>query len=170
MNEDYRQELIDLETEFMKEVRGEGSLSIQITPHAADSSNGNSSADSINLSYDINAEDLEALYFEGLGLPRWEDVEGETVEERREVYFGSFEKCTSNYPMIKRVSDIDQKVTFTPEEVLRLQEECQRILEVANTPKSIRATQKLSLAANKAAELEMGLRLTPNSFSLGAGS
>lgn len=164
MNEDYRQQLIDLEDEFTKEVRGEGSLSIQIIPNGGSSSNGNSAQESLNLSYDINAEDLEALYFEGLGLPRWESIEGETVEEKREVYLESFEKCTSNYPMIKLVSDIDQKVTFTSEEVLRLQEDCQRILKIANTPKSIRAIQKFSLAAYKAAERQMGLRLTPNSF------
>ena len=164
MNEDDRQKLSDLEEEFSQEVKGEGSLSIEIVPGADNASNGNSAQESLHLSYDINAEDLEALYFEGLSLPRWEDVAGETVEEKRELYLESFEKCTSNYPMIKRVSDIDQKVTFTPDEVLRLHEECQSILKIANTPKSIRAIQKFSLAAQKAADRRMGLRLKPNSF------
>lgn len=151
MNNEYLQNLTEVELELVGEDKGEGSLS----PFAVGDN------EKIYIGYDVHPQDIEALYFEGLQLPRWESIKAESVAQQTEIYQESFQKVTADYPLISRVSDTDQKVTYTPEEVLQLREECERVLDKTNDPKAVRASQKFYIACNKAAEQQLGLSLIP---------
>ena len=161
MNDEYLKNLSAVESELIQEDKGEGSLSAYVVG-ADESSEGAPREEKIYLGYDISPLDIEALFFEGIKLPRWESIEAESLDQHREIYQQSFQKVTAEYPLISRVSDTDQKVEFTSEEVLQLREECQRVLDGANDAKAVRAVQKFYIACNKAAERRMGLRLIPN--------
>ena len=162
MNNEYPQKLSELESEFIQEEKGNGSLSPYIARDTANFSKDAPNDEGFYVGYDIHPENIEALYFEGLKLSRWESIEAESVEQKKALYEKSFDKSTSDYPLISRVSDTDQKVTYTPEEVLQLREECQRVLDTTNDTKAVRALQKFHIACNKAADHQMGLLLIPN--------
>lgn len=154
-------DLNELEIEFTKEMKGEGSLSPYAARNPANYLRGSSEEEGFNIGYDIHLENLEALYFDGLKLPRWEDTAGETVAEKQASYQESFNKVTSAYPLISRVSDTDERVAYTPEEIPQLREECERLLTNTSDSKAARAIQKFIIACNKAAEQQMGLLLVP---------
>lgn len=156
MNNDSLSYLNDLELEFMQEVKGHGSLS----PHLV-GDNSNPETGDTYLGYDIHPENLEALYFEGIGVPRWESIKAESVARQEEIYRELHQQRMSEFPLIGRVSDTDQRVEFAPSEIPQLLEECARVLEGTTDPKAIRAVQKFSIAATKAAERGGGLLLIP---------
>ena len=162
MSNENQQNLNAYESEFIQEGKGYGSLSPFCVLDAANFSKDLSPDEGFYVGYDIHPENIEALFFEGLKLPRWESIEAETVEQQEEIYRESFQKTTSEYPLISRVSDTDQRVIFTPEEVLWLREECKRILENAGNSNAVRALQKFHIACNKAAEQQMELLLIPS--------
>ena len=162
MSDEYQQNLSGYESEFIQERKGYGSLSPFCVLDAATFSKDSPPDEGFYVGYDIHPENIEALFFEGLKLPRWESIEAETVEQQEAIYRESFQKTTSEYPLISRVSDTDQRVIFTSEEVLQLREECQQILERADDSKAVRALQKFHIACSKAAEREMGLLLLPS--------
>jgi hypothetical protein len=154
-------DLNELEIEFTKEMKGEGSLSPYAARNPTNYLRGFSEEEGFNIGYDIHLENLEALYFNGLKLPRWENIEGETVAERQAIYHESFAKCTSAYPLLSRVSDTDERVGYTAEEVLELRDECSRLLTDTSDSRAVLAIQKFIIACNKAAENQMGLLLVP---------
>ena len=162
MSNEYQQKLSEYESEFIKERKGYGSLSPYCVLDAASFSKDLLPNEGFYVGYDIHPENIEALYFEGLKLPRWESIEAENVEQQEAIYRESFRKITSDYPLVSRVSDTDQQVIYTPEEVLRLQEECKQILESTNDEKAVKALQKFYIACNKAAEKQMELLLIPS--------
>jgi hypothetical protein len=163
MSIDYLQNMSELEEEFKDEIRGFGSLAVVLV---STSESNNSDEGSNNkggfIGYDICPEDIEALYFDGLGTPRWESIKADSVAEQMDIYNDSMQKVMSNYPMINRVSDTDQKVEYDPEEVLLLQTECEKVLGATENPKAMRALKKFLLACHKALTGKMGLLLTPN--------
>ena len=162
MSNEYQQNLSEYESEFIQERKGYGSLSPYCVLDAANFSKDLPANEALYVGYDIHPENIEALYFEGLKLPRWESIEAETVEQQEAIYRESFQKTTSDYPLTSRVSDTDQTVFYTPEEVLQLREECKQILDNTNDTKAIRALQKFHIACNKASDREMGLLLIPS--------
>jgi len=154
MNNDYLSQIDELEQEFSQELRGYGSLSLNLTGASAD--------DRDYLGYDVRPEDIEAIYFEGIGIPRWESIKADTVDEQLELYNEAMQKIMADYPLIGRVSDTDQRVEYTSEEVSELRQECEKVLETANHPQAIKALQKLAIACLKAAEHQKGLLLIPS--------
>lgn len=158
MSVDYLQNMSELELEFTDEIRGFGSLAVVLVPNSGDESDNAGGF----IGYDIRPEDIEALYFDGIGAPRWESIKADSVSEQMDIYNDSMQKVMSHYPQIKRVSDTDQKVEFNSEEVLQLQAECEKVLDATENPKAIRALQKFLIACHKAVEGKMGLLLTPN--------
>ncbi len=142
----------ELEQQFILEQKGEGSLSLFLSDGAGNSYVG----------YDINPEDIEALYFEGIGVPRWESIKADDIEQQTAMYWERFNERMDNYPLIGRARDTDERVEYTSFEVPRLREECERVLAGTSDPKAVRAVQKLSLAANKAIDKQAGLNLTPS--------
>lgn len=154
MSEDNLTQVNDLETQFMEEVRGFGSLAVTLVGNSADGGGF--------LGYDIRPEDIEALYFEGIGTPRWESIKADSVAEQMKIYEDSMQKIMSEYPLIQRVMDTDVKVEYKPNEVLELQKECEKVLKATDNAKAIWALQKFLLACNKASERQTGLSLIPN--------
>lgn len=142
----------DLEQQFILEQKGEGSLSIFLADGKENSYVG----------WDINPEDIEAMYFEGIGVPRWESIKADDVEQQTAIYWELFNERMDNYPLIGRARDTDERVEYTPNEVPQLLKECERVTVGTSDPKALRAVQKLSLAANKAAEKPAGLNLIPS--------
>ncbi len=147
----------DLETKFMEEVRGFGSLAVNIISDSADKSD-----EGTFLGYDIRPEDIEALYFEAIGTPRWESIKADSVAEQMKIYEESMEKIMAEYPLIKRVMDTDINVEYKSNEVSELHKECEKVLKTTNNEKAVWALQKFLLACNKASERQMGVLLFPN--------
>ncbi len=160
MSEDNLQAISDLELEFMQEVRGYGSLS----PHLfrAGAASDSSTEDSGYIGYDIRPEDIEALYFEGIGIPRWESISASTIARHTEIYEESMQKIMTDYPLINRVTDTDVKVEYKPDEISKLSAECERVLKTTTNPKAVRALQKFLLTCTKASEHQTGLLLIPS--------
>jgi hypothetical protein len=154
MNNDYLSQIGELEQEFSQELRGYGSLSLNLGGASAD--------DRDYLGYDLRPEDVEAVYFEGIGIPRWESIKADTVDRQVELYNESMQKIMADYPLIGRVSDTDQRVEYTSDEVSELRQECEKVLETASNPQAVKALQKFAIACLKAAEHQKGLLLIPS--------
>ena len=163
MNNQYLQNLTEVEDDFIKEDKGEGSLMIYaVRDTMASFSKFAPREESFGVGYDITPLDIEALYFEGIKLPRWESIKAENTDQQLEIYNEAFGKIKADFPLISRVSDTDVTVKYTPEEISPLQAECERVLDSADDAKAIRAVQKFYIASNKAGEQQMGLLLIPN--------
>lgn len=166
MNNEHLQGLSESESEFIREARASFSLSPYLTHDAPNFSKGALRDEEFYVGYDIHPENLEALFFEGLNLPRWGAIPGESpaqsIAKRTELHEKSFQETTSAYPLLGRVRDINRKVVYTPEEVIRLREECGRALDSTNDAKAIKALHKFYIACNKAAEQRTGLLLIPS--------
>ena len=163
MSNEHLQNLTEVENEFIKEDKGEGSLSVYaVRDLDANFSKFSPREESFGLGYDIHPLDIEALYFEGIKLPRWESIKADNHDRQLEIYNEAFDKIKSDFPLISRVSDTDVTVKYTPEEVAQLQTECEKVADSADDAKAIRAVQKFYIACDKAAENQMGLLLIPN--------
>ena len=163
MNNQHLQNLTEVEDDFIKEDKGEGSLMIYaVRDTMASFSKFAPREESFGVGYDITPLDIEALYFEGIKLPRWESIKAENTDQQLEIYNEAFGKIKADFPLISRVSDTDVTVKYTPEEISPLQAECERVLDSADDAKAIRAVQKFYIASNKAGEQQMGLLLIPN--------
>ncbi len=148
------QNLNDLEKEFNEEVKGYGSLSVKLVADSGDEFN--------NIGYQIRPEDIEALYFEGIGTPRWESIEADSVNEQLEIYNDSMKKIMADFPLIYRVQDTDKTVVYTAGEIPQLLAECAGVLENTSNNKAVRAVQKFRIACRKAAEQQTALHLKPS--------
>lgn len=145
-------DITELEQEFINEQKGEGSLSVFISDGDAN----------LYVGYDINPEDIEALYFEGIGVPRWESLKADSVEQQTAMYWERFNASMAKYPLIGRVRDTDERVEFTDAEVPQLLAECESVAAGTSDAKAVRASQKISIAAGKAADASGGLSLVPS--------
>lgn len=154
MNNDYLSQIGELEQEFTGELKGYGSLSPHLAGEAAD--------DRDYLGYDIRPEDIEALYFEGIGIPRWESIKADSHDKQLELYNESMQRIMATYPLIGRVNDTDQKVEFKPDEISRLRRECDEVLETASNEQAVKALQKFAIACYRAAEQNKGLLMLPS--------
>jgi len=144
-------QMSELEQEFRAEEKGQGSLS----PHLA-----NGAKDSY-VGYDIHPENIEALFFDGIGVPRWDSIKAETIAEQESLYMERYNDVMAAYPMIARSNDTFHHVEYTAEEVTKLLKETERILGGTTDPKVIKAARKFTLASEKAVAENTGLRLNP---------
>ncbi len=154
MNNDYISQISELEQEFTQEIKGYGSLSVNLV--------GDSVEDKEFIGYDIRPEDIEALYFEGIGTPRWESIAADSVDEQLEIYNQSMKEKMADYPQIGRVSDTDVRVEYSPEQIAELRAECDKLLETIADEKAVKAVQKFAIACHKASEKQRGLILLPH--------
>jgi len=145
------EQLSELEQEFRAEEKGQGSLS----PHVA------MGAENSYVGFDIHPENIEALFFDGIGVPRWDSIQAETVADQETLYMDRYNDVMAAYPMIARSNDTLQHVEYTAEEVMALLKESERILAGTSDPKVIKAARKFSLASEKAVAENAGLRLNP---------
>ncbi len=151
----------DLEQEFINEQKGEGSLAIYLI-------NGD---DAEYVGFDLHPEDLEAIYFEGIGVPRWESLKAETVEQQTAMYWEQFNERMGNYPMIGRIRDTDKVVEFADSDVPVLLAECENLAGSSTDAKALRSLHKFSIPAGRAAGANSGLRFKPSTIpDIDAGS
>ncbi|HMU35175.1 MAG TPA: hypothetical protein PKC89_15065 [Pyrinomonadaceae bacterium] len=143
---------LSLEEQFMLEPKSEGSLSLFVA-----NEDGNR-----YIGWDLNPEDIEALYFEGIGVPRWESLTAETVEEQTAIYWERFNERMDKFPLLGRTRDTDVDVDYTSAEVPPLMAECESIAAATSNAKALRALQKLLLAAGRVATLDAGFSLKPS--------
>lgn len=146
------EQISELELEFQNEVKGAGSLSAYVVDATGKSYIG----------YDINPEDVEALFFEGIGIPRWASIEAASVDEQNAIYMERYNEMMAKYPLIGRANDTYEGTEFTADEVANLLAECEAIKATSTDEKATRAVQKFSIAGNKAAEKQAALRLSPS--------
>lgn len=146
------EQLSELELEFQNEVKGGGSLS----PHVVDG------AEQSYVGYDINPEDIEALFFDGIGVPRWASIEAANVDEQNAIYMERYNDVMAKYPMIGRANDTYVGTEYTNAEVANLLAECESIKTASTDAKAIRAVNKFSIAGAKAAEKQAALSLSPS--------
>lgn len=151
MNENTPDQMAELEMEFSREQKGPGSLS----PHLA-----NGKQDSY-VGYDIHPEDIETIFFEGIGVPRWESITADSFAQQEALYMGQYNEVMSKFPVIGRSNDTFQSVAYSADEVVQLLEECEGIQNAVSDPKVIRALQKFVIAGKKAAADNVGLDLNP---------
>lgn len=147
------QDLSVLEEEFNSEMKGYGSLSMKYA--------GNDEGVFEKLGYHIRPEDIEALYFEGIGTPRWESIKADDVNEQLKIYNESMDRIMADYPMISRIKDTDITVEYNVDEVPQLKAECESVPEKTSNEKAIRAVQKFVIACNKAIEKQSSLHFNP---------
>lgn len=146
------EQLSELELEFQNEVKGGGSLS----PHVVDAT------EQIYVGYDINPEDIEALFFDGIGVPRWASIVADSVDQQNAIYMERYNDVMAKYPMIGRANDTYEGTEYTAAEVATLLAECEAIKAASSDDKAIRAVNKFSIAGNKASEKQAALSLTPS--------
>jgi len=151
MNNDAPDQNAELELEFANEQKGQGSLS----PHLA---NGK---DDSYVGYDIHPEDVELVFFDGIGVPRWDSLTADSVAEKEAIYMERYNDVMSRFPMIGRSNDTFQSVAYTADEVAQLLEECERVQSGSSDPRVLRAIQKFSIAGKKAAAEGAGLNFNP---------
>jgi len=146
------EQLSELELEFQNEVKGGGSLSPHVVEETGQSYVG----------YDINPEDIEALFFDGIGVPRWASIEADSVDEQNAIYMERYNVVMAKYPMIGRANDTYEGTEYSANEVANLLAECEAIKAASTDAKAIRALHKFSIAGTKAAEKQAALNLSPS--------
>ena len=146
------EQLSELELEFQNEVKGGGSLS----PHVVEGS------EQIYVGYDINPEDIEALFFDGIGVPRWASIVADSVDEQNAIYMEWYNEVMSKYPMIGRANDTYVGTEYSTAEVADLLAECEAIRAASSDAKAVRTVHKFAIAGNKAAQKQAALNLSPS--------
>lgn len=151
MNSEASGQLSDLELEFTREQKGPGSLSPYLATGKVDSYVG----------YDIHPEDIEVIFFEGIGVPRWDSITADSVAQQEAVYMERYNDVMAKFPLLGRSNDTFQNSAYSADEVAPLLEECDRILGGSTDPRVSRAVQKFVIAGKKAAGESVGLDLRP---------
>lgn len=146
------EQISELELEFQNEIKGGGSLS----PHVV------VGTEQTYVGYDINPEDIEALFFDGIGVPRWASIEADSVDEQNAIYMERYNEIMSKYPMIGRANDTYQGTEYSAAEVADLLAECETIKAASTDVKATRAVHKFTIAGVKAAEKQASLSLSPS--------
>jgi hypothetical protein len=104
--------------------------------------------------------DWESLFLDVLNCPAIESrAEGESYVEHLERYRKKFQHAIPNYPMLGRIWDIYEDVSYTPGEVKQLHEECLRVKTYTSHPDALRALRKLIFACDEALKVGQGLFL-----------
>lgn len=154
MNEEFVNKMDEIEAQYSDEVKGYGSLMIHLVPGGG--------KEEEKLGFEIRPEDIEALFFDGIGIPRWESIEAESHDEQLKIYNESMKTIMADYPEINRVNDTDVKVEFGTEDLQQLQAECEKLLDDNSDPKVVKALQKYLIACHRALVAEFAMHLIPN--------
>ena len=147
MGTDEQDELAKLEREFVHELQGEGSLVPKV---------GN-----IYVGFDIHPEDIESIFFDGIGVPRWESVEAGDLDKQTAIYMERYNESMAKFPLIARANDTMVRSNYSRAEVAQLVGECRALIDSSDDPKATRATKKLLIAATQAEAKNSPLTLSP---------
>ncbi|MEO5857777.1 MAG: hypothetical protein ABIR33_02395 [Pyrinomonadaceae bacterium] len=147
MSTDQQDDLTKLEEEFLQEPQGEGSLVPKV--------------DGNHVGFDIHPEDIDALFFDGIGVPRYASIEIEDLDEHNAVYMERYNAAMAKFPLIGRANDTMVGANYSRDEIAGLLAECHALIESSTDPKATRATKKLLISAMKAEEKIAPLKLSP---------
>ena len=147
MSTDEQNELAKLAEEFSQELQGEGSLSPKV---------GNT-----YVGFDIHPDDVEAIFFDGIGVPRWASIEIEDLDEHNAVYMERYNAAMAKFPLIGRANDTMVGANYSRAEIASLIAECHALIESSADPKAARATKKLLIAGIQAEATNSPLALSP---------
>ena len=147
MSTDQQDELTRLAEEFSQELQGEGSLSPKV---------GNA-----YIGFDIHPDDVEAIFFNGIGVPRWASIEIEDLDEHNAAYTELYNAAMAKYPLIGRANDTMVRANYSRSEIAELLSECNTLIENSTDEKATRAAKKLLIAAMKAEASNAPLTLSP---------
>lgn len=136
-----------------------GSLDFYIVPNV-EGWHGSLNEGGRNLGIKFNGADWEALFLDALRCPEPEPyVQGENIDEYERRSKRNFQQAISKYPMLSRIWDLYEDVTYTPEEAKQLREECIEIQPTTTDPRVSRALAKLIYASDEALKTGYGLFL-----------
>jgi len=147
MSTDQQDELTRLAEEFSQELQGEGSLSPKV---------GNA-----YIGFDIHPDDVEAIFFNGIGVPRWASIEIEDLDEHNTVYMERYNAAMAKFPLIARANDTMIGANYSRAEVAALAAECRALIDGSGDERAARATKKILIAAMKAESSNAPLTLSP---------
>jgi len=147
MSTDEQNELAKLAEEFSQELQGEGSLSPKV---------GNT-----YVGFDIHPDDVEAIFFDGIGVPRWASIEIEDLDEHNAVYMERYNAAMARFPLIGRANDTMVGANYSRAEIAALVGECQALIAGSDDQKTGRAVKKLLIAAYQAEAKNAPLTLSP---------
>ena len=147
MSTDQQDELTKLAEEFSQELQGEGSLSPKV---------GNT-----YVGFDIHPEDVESIFFDGIGVPRWASIEIEDLDEHNAVYMERYNAAMAKFPLIGRANDTMVGANYSRAEIAGLLAECHGLIDSSADEKATRATKKLLIAATQAEANNAPLTLSP---------
>ena len=147
MGTDQQTELTKLESEFAQELQGDGSLAPKV---------GNT-----YVGFDIHPEDVESIFFDGIGIPRWASIEIEDLDEHNAAYMEQFNAAMAKFPLIGRANDTMVRANYSRAEIAGLLAECNTLIENSTDEKATRAAKKLLIAAMKAEASNNPLTLSP---------
>ena len=108
----------------------------------------------------IGGQEWTALFREVLGCPEGPSLASDSVEKREEKRRLQFQESIPDYPMLGRIWDIYIDVSYQPEEIFRLRDECLRVKESTSNPMAIRGLEKLIAGCDAALKIGTGLLLT----------
>lgn len=110
----------------------------------------------------INYEDLDAIH--DVVIPnrtKYEEYkESENYKKIEEENRKLFQKFALKYPMISRIDDMYKDYVFTPQEIVKLREECLTIKSIAVHPSADLALRKLIYACEEALKGEFYLEFS----------
>lgn len=147
MSTDEQDELTKLEMEFAQELQGEGSLVPKV---------GNTYA-----GFDIHPEDIESIFFDGIGVPRWASIESDDLDEHKAIYMERYNESMAKFPLIARANDTMVSSNYSRAEIAQLVAECRSLIDSSADQKATRATKKLLIAAMQAEAKNSPLTLSP---------
>lgn len=101
----------------------------------------------------------EVLFFEVLGCPNTEFLEGDDYDTWYEYWEEKFREAIPEYPLLGRISDYYQDVWYAPDELTQLRNECQSVLIKTHDKDAIEALETLLAGCNKAQQSNLGLFL-----------
>jgi hypothetical protein len=147
MSTDQQDDLTKLAEEFSQELQGEGSLSPKV---------GNT-----YVGFDIHPEDIEAIFFDAIGVPRWASIEIDDLDEHNAVYMERYNAAMAKFPLIGRANDTMVGANYSRAEITGLVAECHALIASSANEKATRAAKKLLVAATQAEAINAPLTLSP---------
>jgi len=86
-------------------------------------------------------------------------IPGEATDKWRERQRVRFQKSILEYPMLGRIWDTYIDVSYRPEEIPQLRDECLRVKASTSNPVALRGLDKLIAACDEALKESLGLSL-----------
>jgi hypothetical protein len=147
--------------------KAHGTLTIIATPDSNPSILSGTSASSIqDLDMgELESEDWDAIFYQVLKCPVAADepfASGETVEDWQERFSLKFQQAIPAYPMLSQIWNLDIYITYNPQEVRQLHEECLQVKAGTSNKKALNGLAKLSEACEEALKRGYSLVLIPD--------